>query len=189
VAVRLPVRRPFERVKRNVCNQSARTSRPSLIVLHDTESHDRPGNSDLEAIGSWFNNPVAQASAHVCVDGEGRSAQYVPDERKAWHCAQYNSASLGIEQIGYATFHEADWTRNERAQLKKVAKYIAYWSKKYDIPIRHGRVSNGQVTQTGVVTHADLGSAGGGHHDPGPGYPLEAVLHTARYYKRRGWIK
>jgi N-acetyl-anhydromuramyl-L-alanine amidase AmpD len=186
--MRLPVRRPHERVKMRVRNQSARNTSPLVIVLHDTESHDRPGNSDLLAIGAWFDNPAAQASAHVCVDGTGRSAQYVPDHRKAWHCAAYNSASLGIEQIGFATFHTDDWTRSQRAQLKKVAKYIAYWSKKYNIPIQHGRCGGGDVLRRGVVTHADLGTPGGGHHDPGPYYPLEAVLHMARYYARRGWI-
>ena len=59
-----PVRRPYERVKMDVCNQSARSSAISAIVLHDTESHDIPGTGDLKAIGAWFDNPAAQASAH-----------------------------------------------------------------------------------------------------------------------------
>jgi NAD kinase len=39
-------------------------------------------------------------SAHVCTDGDGNSARYVPDAAKAWHCAGFNSQSLGVEQIG-----------------------------------------------------------------------------------------
>jgi N-acetyl-anhydromuramyl-L-alanine amidase AmpD len=181
----LPVRRPFERIKLNVCNQSSRHGlTPRLIVLHDTESHTIPGDGDIKAIGAWFDNPAAQASSHVCVDDEGRSACYVADEAKAWHVVNYNSASLGIEQIGYAT--QRFWPE---AQLKKVAKYIAYWSKKYDIQIeRRGEVANGTVVVPGVVTHADLGALGGGHHDPGDFYPVERVLHMARYYRRRGWL-
>lgn len=187
---RLPVRRPFERLKLNVRNQSARTGgSPQLIVLHDTESANVPGNGDLAGIGSWFNNISAEASAHVCVDGEGRSARYVPDDRKAWHCAGYNSASLGIEQVGYATFNNGDWTKGDDAQLRKVAKYIAYWNKKYGIPIQRGQVSNGDVKRPGVVLHSELGTIGGGHHDPGADYPVDAVLHMARYYRRRGWLK
>jgi N-acetyl-anhydromuramyl-L-alanine amidase AmpD len=180
----LPVRRPYERVKMNVCNQSARSDNPHLIVIHDTESHNRAGAVDLRAIGNWFDNPDAQASAHVCVDAEGISACYVPDARKAWHVAAYNSVSLGIEQIGFAT--QTFWPD---AQLKKVAKYCAYWSKKYGIQLQtRGQVDGiGGVVLAGVVTHAQLGAAGGGHHDPGDAYPLSKMLYHARYYLRNGW--
>lgn len=174
----------------NVSNQSLRSvPTPRLIVIHDTESHDRAGNSDLESIGAWFNNKASQASSHVCVDGEGRSAIYVPDGKKAWHAASFNSISLGIEQIGFATFTTAVWNRNQRAQIKKVAKYIAYWSKRYNIPIREGKVSTatGAVLLPGIVTHSQLGAAGGGHHDPGKGYPMAALLRTARWYAKFGW--
>jgi N-acetyl-anhydromuramyl-L-alanine amidase AmpD len=187
MAKKRTVRRPYEVVHMNVRNQSSRSGPIRAIVLHDTESKDYPGASDLRAIGNWFDNPQAAASAHVCVDGEGHSAQYVPDARKAWHCASYNSATLGIEQIGYATFTQAVWSRNHRAQLRKVAQYIAYWSKKYDIPIRKGRGVNGVITKKGIVTHRSLGAAGGGHHDPGLGYPQRAVFALARYYRARGW--
>lgn len=171
----------------DVCNQSARSSSIAAIVLHDTESHDVTGLADLQAIGNFFNEPAVKASAHVCVDGQGYSARYVPDGRKAWHCAGYNSQTLGIEQIGFATFTELLWNRHKRAQLKKVAKYIAYWSKQYGIPIQRGAVSNGVVTRRGVLMHSELGSIGGGHHDPGPNYPIDAVLRTARWYRRYGW--
>jgi N-acetyl-anhydromuramyl-L-alanine amidase AmpD len=182
----LPVRRPYERVKMNVANQSSRNGvKPRLIVIHDTESHNQAGNADLQAIGNWFDNPAAQASAHVCVDAEGRSACYVPDDRKAWHVVQYNSASLGIEQVGYAT--QTFWPDD---QLKKVAKYCAYWSKKYDIQLQtRGVVSDGNVVSAGVVTHAQLGAAGGGHHDPGDAYPLSRMLYHARWYRKNGWAR
>lgn len=170
----LPVRRPYERVKMNVRNQSSRGGvKPDLIVIHDTESQNRPGDADLKAIGAWFDNPVSQASCHVCVDGDGRSAQYVPDERKAWHVVNYNSRSLGIEQIGFAT--QGFWPD---AQVKKAAKYVAYWSHKYGIPIDAAH----------VVTHSSLGAAGGGHHDPGDSYPINQLRYHARYYARRGWV-
>ena len=177
-------RRPYERVKMNVCNQSDRGGKkPLLVVLHDTESHDRPANADLEAIGAWFDNPVSQASAHVCVDGEGRSARYVLDARKAWHCAGYNSVSLGIEQIGFASYPKLVWKKN-RKQLHKVARYVAFWSRKYNIPIRKGKVSGGQVLRPGVVTHMQLGVVGGGHDDPGRSYPFWLVLRLARRYAK-----
>lgn len=180
------VHRPHEIIQMNVQNQSARSGSIKAIVLHDTESKDYPGASDLRAIGAWFDNPQAQASAHVCVDGQGFSARYVVDEAKAWHCAAYNSQTLGIEQMGYATFGLPLW-KSRRNQLRKVAQYIAYWSKKYNIPIRKGASANGFITKTGIVTHRSLGLAGGGHHDPGPNYPLSLVFVLARYYAKNGW--
>lgn len=184
MATKRKVRRPYERVTLNVRNQSARSGSIKLIVVHSTESHERPGNADLEAIGSWFNNSKSQASSHVCVDKEGRSAKYVNDAKKAWHCAGYNSVSLGIEQIGFSADSESKWTDK---QLDKVARYIAYWSDRYDIPIRKGKVRKGVVKRSGIVRHSDLGVEGGNHGDPGRGYPLRKVLRLARRYRKEGW--
>lgn len=168
IASRTVSGRPAESFVMNVRNQSARSSGISLIVLHSTESSNAPGVSDLRAIGAWFDNPSAQASSHVCVDGDGNSCQYVPDARKAWAQAAFNSAALSVEQIGRAA--QGSWPE---AQLVKTAQYIAYWSRKYDIPIRRS-------TSHGVCQHSDLGAAGGGHHDCGGSYPFERVLAMAR---------
>lgn len=170
------VRRPFEQIVRSVSNQSSRNGvKVTLIVLHDTEGGNLPGIADLKGLGDWFNNPAAQASAHVGVDADGNSAQFVPDTNKAWHVAAYNSKSLGVEQVGFAT--QKAWPD---AQLKKTAQYVAYWSKKYRIPLVHN-------TENGVCMHSDLGVAGGGHHDPGPAYPMDKVLNLARDFARNGW--
>lgn len=170
------VRRPYERIKANVANQSSRNGvKPSLIVLHDTEGGNLAGIADLQGLVNWFNNPAAQASSHVAVDADGNSAKFVDDLSKAWHVAAYNSKSLGIEQVGFAT--QKVWPD---AQLKKTAQYIAYWSTKYGIPIIHS-------TDRGVALHSDLGVAGGGHHDPGGGYPLDKVLAYAKDYAKNGW--
>lgn len=154
----------------------------NLIVLHDTESHNRPGNADLEAIGSWFQNPAAQASAHICVDADGNSARYVRDRAKAWHCATYNSAALGIEQIGFMTQGREAWLDN-KAELLETARWIAHWSIKFGIPIRRAVVANGEVVRSGVTTHAKLGALGGNHGDPGD-YPFKWVMRKARQIKR-----
>lgn len=169
------VRRPKQQVVRNVRNQSARSGPIRLIVLHDTEGANIRGVSDLVGLGDWFDNPGAQASSHIAVDAEGNTGRYVPDDRKAWHSASFNSMSLGIEQVGFAS--QKDWPE---AQLRKVAKWIAYWHKEYGIPIRHS-------TSHGVCRHSDLGVAGGGHHDPGPAYDLGRVLKMAREYAENGW--
>jgi hypothetical protein len=175
---------PHVVVRRLVGNFSSRLgSRPLLIVVHDTESHNRPGVVDLESIGAWFDNPAAQASAHVCVDGEGHSARFVRDQAKAWACVGYNRVSLNIEQIGFASDPRAGW-EHRGAELDETARWIARWARLWGIPIRRGAVSGGRVTRPGVVEHADLGQLGGGHHDCGPGYPLRDVLGRAHRFAR-----
>lgn len=162
------MRRPAELFVSNVPNQSARTEPIRLIVLHDTEGGNVKGAADLRGVDSWFRNPASQASAHVTVDAEGNACQHVPDHRKAWACAQYNSRSVNLEQIGFMT--QRHWPE---AQLRKTAAYVAYWSQKYGIPLVHS-------TKHGVCQHKDLGEAGGNHADCGPHYPLARVLAMAR---------
>lgn len=181
------VHRPYERVNRNVRNQSSRNgARIRLIVVHSTEGNNVPRSvKDLESLGNWFNDPISDASSHVGVDADGYSAEYVPDSRKAWTCAFYNSVSLNIECIGRASQPAALWTPK---QYEKVAMYIAYWSDLYGIAIRKGAVSvDGRVIRSGVVRHSDLGSLGGNHRDPGRNFDLAHVNQRARTLLRTGW--
>ena len=177
------IKRPYEMVKMNVVNRSARSGHPRLIVLHSTEGHNRVGVGDLQDLGDYFNNPQVQASSHVGVDAEGHSAKYVDDGEKAWTCAGFNSASLNIEQIGFSS--QKFWPD---AQERKTAKYVAYWCWKYAIPIRKGMVNptNGAIYNSGILRHSDLGDYGGNHNDPGPGNNLRRVLRLARYYRKVG---
>lgn len=179
--------RPYERVVRDVACQSGRhASKISLVVLHTTEGYDRIGISDLRGLGDYFNQPQTAASSHVGVDGEGHSAQYVPDSQKAWTQGWFNRSALSIEQIGFSAFRRAFWL-GRNPQLRKTAKYIAYWSRKHDIPIRKGRVGGQSITRSGVIRHSELGTLGGNHGDPGRGYPMHRVLVLARWYRKHGW--
>lgn len=171
------VHRPAERISTNVRNQSSRNGvKPTLIVLHDTEGANIPNSiADLQGLAHWFDNPAAQASSHVGVDSDGFSAKFVDDAAKAWAQMAYNSKALSIEQVGFAT--QKDWPE---AQLNKVAMYLAYWSKKYDIPLVRS-------TEHGVCQHRDLGAAGGGHHDVSATYPIDKVIAKAKAYRANGW--
>ena len=136
----------------NVVNQSSRNGvKPRLIVLHTTEAHNRPGLADLHGLVSCFDNPASQASSHIANDADGNDARMVPDERKAWTQASFNSVSLSIEQIGHAS-----QKKFPESQLRNTAQWIAHWSKKYGIPITRSLTH-------GVCQHRDLGAAGGGH--------------------------
>jgi N-acetyl-anhydromuramyl-L-alanine amidase AmpD len=172
---------PIVRVRRPSPNKSSRNgAAPRLIVVHSSEGSNVAGLADLASLGSWFAERSTQASSHVATDGEGNSARYVSDEDKAWHCMQFNSVSLGIEQIGRAS--QTSWPA---PQLHETARWIAYWSRKHGIPIQHGDVGGGSVARAGIVRHSDLGVLGGRHSDPGRSYPLAEVLALAQRYRRR----
>jgi N-acetyl-anhydromuramyl-L-alanine amidase AmpD len=170
---------PVVRVRRATSNMSSRNGvKPQLIVLHSTEGSNVTGLGDLTGLGSWFATKSAQVSSHVATDAEGNSARFVADENKAWHCARYNSLSLGIEQVGRAS--QASWAE---PQQRETARWMAYWSRRYGIPLQKGAVANGVVTRPGVVRHSELGPLGGGHSDPGTAYPLHEVLSFAHHYR------
>lgn len=171
---------PHVVLNRHSPNQSSRNGvKPRIIVLHSTEGSNISGSSaDLAGCTNFLCQTGVQASAHVIVDGDGHSARLVADEQKAWHVAQYNPFALGIEQIGHAASEH--WTRDE---IREAARWIARWSKKFNIPIQHGAVNGGLVTRAGVVTHKSLGVLGGGHEDPGARYPVEPCMGLARFYR------
>lgn len=155
--------------------------KPKLIVVHSTESDNINGSSrDLVNMAGYLSRASVQASSHVIIDADGNSARLVADGEKAWTQANLNPHCLSIEQIGRAS--QKSWTRDE---LREAARWIAFWSKKWGIPIRKGKTSGTTVLRSGVVRHSDLGAAGGSHHDPGPGYPLESVLNLAKFYRGR----
>lgn len=172
--------KPKVAYKRIVRNQSSRHGvKPRLIVLHSTESHNRKGLSDLQAVANWFDNPDADASSHVILDKDGVSARCVYDSEKAWTVSNWNPFTLNIEQIGWASQGRTAW-KLARKELRETARWIAHWSLKHDIPIRKAR--NGETR--GVCTHAYAvqHGAGGSHWDPGD-YPLGFVLWLAKGFK------
>lgn len=173
-------------------NFSERLGAPiQAIALHSTESLDIQHSwDDIHGVRNWFNNPQAQASSHLGIDGDGHVEQWVEDHMKAWTILDLNRVTLNIEFVGRAAQPTKDW---EAAQLRAGARWIAYWAQEHDIPIRRGAVKNvhgvAVVTRPGVILHSDLTAAGfGSHTDPGKNFPIWRILRTARYYRDNGWV-
>lgn len=170
---------PHVRVRNLVTNASSRNgARPLLMVLHSTEGANTRGLADLVGLGRFFDVPSVEASSHVAVDDEGNSARYVRDSIKAWTQAFWNPVSLSIEMVGRAA--QTSWTDEE---IDEAARWLAYWSRKHGIPLQRAEVSGGRVTRAGVGTHLQLGAIGGGHHDPGPGFPVNKCIRRARRFR------
>ena len=142
-------------VQKPTPNQSSRGGTiPTLVVWHET------AGAYAGAV-SWLCNPAADASAHLVVREDGMEAtQLVHIAEKAWHAVSFNSKSIGVEHAnvtpkGFST----------EKQLQVSARIFGWFCIRYHIPPRWSR--NGQTP--GVCRHLDLGAAGGGHTQCGPG--------------------
>jgi N-acetyl-anhydromuramyl-L-alanine amidase AmpD len=136
-------------------NRSSRHGTPiRLLVWHESAGHYA---GDL----SWLCNPAARASAHLVVREDGLEAtQLVKLEEKAWHADQaFNPGSIGVEHSNLT----AKGFASER-QLEVSARIFGWLCLEYGIPPRWSRDGS-----PGVCRHLDLGAAGGGHTQCGPG--------------------
>lgn len=163
-------------------HQSSREgARIHLLVLHTTEGGDNPAdNADLKTLGAVFDGE--EASAHLGVNVRGVFGRYVEDSQKAWAVCNFNSLSLNLEQIGFASTSKHDWFTKRHDQLHGAAEFLQYGHNHYGVPLQAARISGSSVTRDGVCQHKDLGISGCGHTDCGPGYPFGYVLLLAQYF-------
>lgn len=123
-----------------------------LVIVHDEEG---------ESAGSvaWLCDPRAKASAHLCMNDDGSVVyQLVPLSMKAWAQCAFNGRGVSLEMPGYV----AKGIPEQR--LRAAALIVAWLCREYGIPPQWAQGGQGR----GVCSHADLGAAGGGHHDIGP---------------------
>lgn len=148
----------------NSCTGGPRSgSEIKIIVLHDSEI--APGSNALTTLHNVLQEQ--NLSVQVGIEADGTCARFCSDLVVAEQVAAFNQQALGFEQIGFASY--TNWPK---AQTEVAAKWIAYWANKYGIPLTHS-------TTHGICRHMDLGAAGGGHSDPGSGYPFTEVLKEA----------
>lgn len=135
-----------------------------MVILHYTgmESEDRALR--------WLCDPESAVSSHYFIFEDGRIAQLVDEERRAWHAGKsfwagetdINSRSIGIEianpghEFGYRPFPDV-----------QIASVIALMA---DILLRH------QIPPERILAHSDISPLR--KEDPGEYFPWE-ILHRA----------
>lgn len=168
------------------------THTPVRVVLHDTESHDVAGIGDISGIFNFWHtqkNPdgsLAQYGAHFVVDKDGNVGKGGDATQLQWHVGGLNTGSIGIEQVGFASFAKLIWKRKRRKQLYAVARICAWAHGEYGIPLRVAA----DPRSPGITTHRLVGEAGidtSGHTDPGSGYPLGFVVTLAKMMQHVGF--
>jgi hypothetical protein len=155
-------------------NYSSRNSGVRLVVLHTAE-----GALTYQSLGSFFSNPSSGVSSHVGIDDTpGVIGEYVRRDLKAWTQGNANPYSVAAELCAFAEWSTAEWDRHP-AMLTNCAQWIAEECAAFGIPLRRLSAAQAQGGHAGVCQHVDLGAAGGGHWDCGPGFPMDDVLALA----------
>lgn len=170
----------FLTAKRGTWGKGSPDREVRLICLHSAECGESSGAA--ESLQSWAAGASApKASWHFAVDNDSIT-QSVELSDVAWHAGQINGFSVGIEQAGRASQTEKQWhDEYSSAELENTARLIALLAGLYDLPIEHCPNPSAPKAR-GICTHADVTKAygvKGGHWDPGPNYPLQAVLARA----------
>lgn len=146
-----------------------------LIVLHTAE-----GARTFQDLGHFFANSSVQASSHCGADDTPNTVgQYVADSEKAWAVADFNSVSVNLELCAFAAWSRDEWLKHPN-MLHNAAAWVAEEAQRFGLPIVKLTAAQAQGNGRGVCQHVDLGAAGGGHHDCGPGFPIDEVLSMAQ---------
>jgi N-acetyl-anhydromuramyl-L-alanine amidase AmpD len=147
------------------------THNPRRIILHTTESNDLKGVADMTGVVGFWRRQGLGYGAHLIIDGEGQTCRCAAGGNIVWATGGANTGSLQIEMVGKAAWSKRFWLLRRRKQLNEVARWLAYWSQHWDIPLCYS-------TEHGVARHLDFPA--GGHHDPGKDFPLGYVISRAR---------
>jgi hypothetical protein len=151
-----------------------------LIVVHTSE-----GAQDFTSLGNYFKSSSVQASSQVGCDNSsrGKIGEYVRRGDKAWTQANANpyctSNELCTPSGAAQGWSNSTWMSKD-TMLRNCADWIAEEAKALGLPIVKLSPSQAQGGSKGVCGHGDLGSAGGGHTDPGPNFPWSYVLDLAK---------
>lgn len=138
------------------------------IVIHTTEVSFQ-GTLDI------FLDPTREVSAHFVIAPNGHIVQMVDTIGRAWHATYYNSRSIGIEMVGYAS-SRSTWNDDNLSSLMHL---LAWLVTAYDIPLVHPTGNaydfpNDQYSAPGLVAHAQVQPWN--RSDPGPYFPWTNVL-------------
>lgn len=163
-------------------------SRTDYIVIHTQEG----GAGDAVGLARYCAN--AGVSYNVACD-DVHTVQMVAPGNGPWAAVAANSIGFHICGAGtYASWGRGRWLSkdaadglNEDAMLWRIAKAAAAAAKDFNVPVTYtgngGTYRDGNWPKgRGVCGHVDFGSRGGGHHDPGVGFPFDVLLDRMNHY-------
>lgn len=155
-------------------NFNAGRSSTRLLIVHTAE-----GALTYQALGSYFSQSSVKVSSQVGIDDTPNTVgEYVRNTDRSWAASSFNSVASQAELCAFAKWGASDWAAHP-GMLANTAAWLAEEAAKFGIPLVKLSAAQAQGTGRGVCGHVDLGSAGGGHWDPGPSFPWDQVMSLA----------
>jgi N-acetylmuramoyl-L-alanine amidase len=143
-------------------NERAHGQMPSLVILHYTGTITSQEAHDIYMMPE-------KVSPHYMIDRDGSIAQYVAEEKRAWHAGKsfwhgdvdINSSSIGIEIVNAGHEHGAELEPFPDVQIDAVIELVCGIQARWKIPSKN------------ILGHSDI--AVGRKIDPGEHFPWEVL--------------
>lgn len=161
-------------------------SRDDYLVPHTQEG----GSGDAVGLANYCKE--AGVSYNAAVDDE-RTVEMVPPRLAPWAAVAAND--LGVHVCAAGSF--ASWSRgrwlsadaadglNEDKMLWRMAQYFAAASQQFGIPVKltgaKAYASGNWPSGRGIAGHVAFGARGGGHFDPGGGFPYDVLIQRINW--------
>ena len=157
-------------------NSNGPRARTDFIGIHTQEG----GNGDAIGLAKYANG--AEVAYNIEVDDQF-TVLNVPVTEGPWAAADANNVAFHLCFAGsYAAWSAARWLSkdasdglDEDAMLWRGAKAVAAACQQFNVPAKHvGAVAYAAGNwpgERGICGHVAFGSRGGGHFDPGVGFP------------------
>lgn len=160
------------------------------LIMHYTA-----GTTSSGAV-SWFQNPEAQASAHLVIDRDGSIVQMVAFNRRAWHAGKskwgnlegMNHYSIGIELVNAGKLRKnssgqwVNWSNKvipaadvivaKHKDESSEAGWHEYPEAQIEASTKVGALLHKTYNFTDILGHDDVSP--GRKVDPGPLFPLNS---------------
>lgn len=157
---------------------------PRWIVVHTQE-----GGGTARGLAAYLANPASQVSYHVAND-DREVLKCVAEDDTPWAASNANPYAFHICLAGsYSAWSRSKWLetdaadgKNEDLELTNAAKVVAWWCWKYNIPADYIGGRGVPWGRDGICGHMDLGTWGGGHHDPGPNFPWDELIRRVKAF-------
>lgn len=152
---------------------------PNLIVLHSGETNE--GDTAAEGMANYFASGATVGSAHICVDNDS-AVRCAPDENRTNGAGGVNNFALHLEQAGRAGQLAEEWADPySSAVVANAAEVVRGWVGKFPHirPVFLDAAALAGGERDGITTHNEVSqvfAGNDGHWDPGPNYPLQALL-------------
>jgi hypothetical protein len=165
------------------------TGTPRWIAIHTQE-----GGRTARGLAEFLRNSegtINPVSYHAVVD-DVEILKCVPEDRAPWSASNANFYAFHVAAAGsYSGWSRDKWLdtnaaddgKNEDLELTNLAKVVAWWCQKYNIPaVWIGGRARPPWGLDGVCGHVDFGTWGGGHSDPGTNFPVNEFMRRVTQF-------